>query len=137
MDVSFLQFLILQSLSNFIVFLRKLAANDPELTLELLAYLGYITPPEENQLSSLQVTRDKRVDLQKRQTSRNVFTCHLIGPQGAGKTSFMQGYLGKNLDEISENLPQQNQNSNFVVDTIPIYGQEKYLIVQRVCSTFE
>ncbi len=40
-------------------------------------------------------TRDKNVDLAKRQTSRNVFRCHVIGPKDAGKTTFCQGLLGR------------------------------------------
>lgn len=76
------------------------------------------------------MTRDKRVDLQKRQTSRNVFSCHVVGPQGAGKTSFMKGFLGKSLKVSSLKANQATcQYSNFVVNNIQIYGQEKYLMV--------
>ena len=39
--------------------------------------------------------RDKRVDLAKKQTARSVYRCHVIGPKGAGKTTFCQGLLGK------------------------------------------
>ena len=31
------------------------------------------------------VTRSKEVDLSKKQTSRNVFRCNVIGPPGSGK----------------------------------------------------
>jgi len=31
------------------------------------------------------VTRDKKIDLDKKQTSRNVFRCHVIGAKGVGK----------------------------------------------------
>ena len=33
------------------------------------------------------VTREKKVDVQKRQTSRSLFQCHVIGPKGVGKVS--------------------------------------------------
>ncbi len=78
------------------------------------------------------MTRDKRIDLQKRQTSRNVFSCHLVGPQGAGKTSFMKGFLGKCLQQSKQKSSQKSKispYSNYVVNNIQIYGQEKYLIV--------
>lgn len=79
------------------------------------------------------MTRDKRVDLQKKQTSRNVFTCHLIGPQGAGKSSFMKGFLGKNLqDQVQFNFALKVGCPNYVINTLPIYGQEKYLIMREV-----
>jgi len=34
---------------------------------------------------SFSVTRDKKIDLQKRQTARNVFRCHVLGPKSVGK----------------------------------------------------
>jgi len=43
------------------------------------------------------VTRDKKLDLQKKQTQRNVFRCHVFGLTGSGKTGFLQGFLGRNL----------------------------------------
>ncbi len=79
------------------------------------------------------MTRDKRIDLQKRQTNRNVFLCHLVGPQGAGKTSFMKGFLGNNLQQSKQKSSQKNKISpfsNYVVNDIQIYGQRKYLIVE-------
>lgn len=104
------------------------------------------------------MTRDKRVDLQKRQTTRNVFSCHVIGPQGAGKSSFLKGFLGQNLEKqffIKENLrqdPKSDKKSranhmvptennliraytstvNYSVNSVEIYGQEKYLIIREV-----
>ena len=39
--------------------------------------------------------REKKIDLAKKQTTRNVFRCHVIGPKGAGKTTFCQGLLGR------------------------------------------
>lgn len=99
-----------------------------------MAYLGYINSPEENQLSAVQVTRQKQIDLQKRQTSRNVFHCHVIGPQGAGKTSFMQGFLGKTLEEqVGINKAHL---SPYTVNSVQVYGQEKYLIVRLLNLIF-
>lgn len=31
------------------------------------------------------VTRDKKLDLEKRQTTRNVFRCHVLGAKHVGK----------------------------------------------------
>lgn len=36
---------------------------------------------------NVSVTRDKKIDLEKRQTSRNIFQCRVIGPKGVGKVS--------------------------------------------------
>ena len=35
--------------------------------------------------SLFSVTRDKKIDLEKRQTARNVFRCHVLGPKAVGK----------------------------------------------------
>lgn len=47
------------------------------------------------------VTREKRLDLQKKQTMRSVYQCHVIGPRDAGKTTFCQGMLGRSLEVCS------------------------------------
>lgn len=43
------------------------------------------------------VTREKEVDLEKHQTQRSVFLCKVIGPQGTGKTAFLQAFVGRNI----------------------------------------
>lgn len=47
--------------------------------------------------SALPVTRNKRIDLQKKQTQRSVFRCNVLGARGSGKTGFLQAFLGRNL----------------------------------------
>ena len=34
--------------------------------------------------------RDKKIDIARKQTARNVYRCHVIGPRDAGKTTFCQ-----------------------------------------------
>lgn len=48
------------------------------------------------------VTRNKRIDLQKKQTQRSVFRCNVLGAQGSGKSAFLQAFLGRNL-QVSGN----------------------------------
>lgn len=43
------------------------------------------------------VTRDKKIDLQKKQTQRSVFRCNVFGDIGSGKSGFLQAFLGSNL----------------------------------------
>ena len=43
------------------------------------------------------VTRDKKIDLQKKQTQRNVFRCNVIGMKNCGKSGVLQALLGRNL----------------------------------------
>ncbi|KAG1669724.1 Mitochondrial Rho GTPase 1-A [Nymphon striatum] len=101
-------------------------------TMELLAYLGYNVNNDNNmnQLSAVQVTREKSLDMQKRQTSRNVFNCHVIGPKNAGKSSFLQGYLEHDFEQQKTKDPSLFPKS--VINTVQVYGQEKYLIIHEI-----
>lgn len=98
-------------------------------TLEFLAYLGYHYH-HDSQLSAVHVTREKKIDLEKRQTTRNVFRCHVLGAKSVGKTSFLQGLLRRNLRYVAT-LNRQHL-SNFSINTVQVYGQEKYLLLQEV-----
>lgn len=98
-------------------------------TLEYLAYLGYHYH-HDSQLSALVVTRDKKIDLDKKQTSRNVFRCYVLGAKGVGKSTFLQGHLGRNLRYIA--TLNKEHLSSFTVNTVQVYGQEKYLLLHEV-----
>ncbi|XP_071478377.1 mitochondrial Rho GTPase 1-A-like [Diadema antillarum] len=104
---------------------------DIQRTLEFLAYFGYryVMADHENQLSAIIVTRDKKVDLQKRQTSRTVFRCNVIGPRGAGKSAFLQGLTDRCLDSP---VIQRDSLSAYTINTVQVYGQEKYLLLREI-----
>ncbi|OWF40098.1 Mitochondrial Rho GTPase 1 [Mizuhopecten yessoensis] len=98
-------------------------------TVENLAYLGYHYH-QESQLSAITVTRDKKIDLDKKQTSRNVFRCYVLGTKGVGKSTFLQGHLGRNLRYIA--TLNKEHLSSFTINTVQVYGQEKYLLLHEV-----
>ena len=79
------------------------------------------------------VTRDKKIDWQKRQTSRNVFQCNVIGCRGAGKTNFSQGLVERSLDHP---LLHPEHLSTYTINTVQVYGQERYLLVRFVLLLF-
>lgn len=73
--------------------------------------LGYSMKPE-NQLSGVQgniklksvnnlitfkivftVTRSKKIDLQKKQSQRSVYICHVIGSKGSGKSTICKRHV--------------------------------------------
>uniref|UniRef100_A0A3B3ZML2 Mitochondrial Rho GTPase n=1 Tax=Periophthalmus magnuspinnatus TaxID=409849 RepID=A0A3B3ZML2_9GOBI len=97
--------------------------------LEYLGYLGYsILTEQESQTAAITVTREKEVDLEKRQTQRSVFLCKVIGPRGTGKSAFLQAF-------ISHNTSKEKSSSAFspyVINTIQVSNQEKYLILHEV-----
>ncbi|XP_040295643.1 mitochondrial Rho GTPase 2 isoform X1 [Bufo bufo] len=98
--------------------------------LEYLGYLGYpILCEQDSQTQAITVTREKRIDLEKGQTQRNVFLCKVIGPRGTGKSAFLRAFLGQSLE-----VQQQGRRppSFYSVNTVLVGGQEKYLILFEV-----
>ncbi len=55
---------------------------------------------EESQTNALTISNEKKVDLAKKQTNRQVYRCHVIGPRDGGKTTFCQGLLDRTLQDI-------------------------------------
>ncbi|KAH0629241.1 hypothetical protein JD844_011173, partial [Phrynosoma platyrhinos] len=101
---------------------------DVQRCLEYLGYLGYsILTEQESQASAITVTRDKKIDLQKKQTQRNVFRCNLIGVKGCGKSGILQSLLGRNLMRQKHIRP--DHKSYYAINTVYVYGQEKYLLL--------
>lgn len=117
------------TLQGYLAHWALTTALDVHKTLECLAYLGYMGDGEESQLSAVQVTREKQLELQQRQTSRSVLHCHVLGPQGAGKTCFLRGLLGCGLDQ---GLPPRHPGSKYAIERLPVYGQDKYLLLHEV-----
>lgn len=98
--------------------------------LEHLGYLGYpILCEQDSQTQAITVTREKRIDLEKGQTQRNVFLCKVIGPRGTGKSAFLRAFLGHSLEEQLQN---RRESSFYSVNTVLVGGQEKYLILFEV-----
>uniref|UniRef100_A0A3Q2NPQ7 Ras homolog family member T2 n=1 Tax=Fundulus heteroclitus TaxID=8078 RepID=A0A3Q2NPQ7_FUNHE len=97
--------------------------------LEHLGYLGYpILTEQTSQTAAITVTRDKAVDLEKRQTQRSVFLCKVIGPRGTGKSAFLQSFVGRGVVV----RPAGRAFSSFVVNRVQVGNQEKYLILNEV-----
>lgn len=82
------------------------------------------------QLSAIQVTREKRLDLAKKQTTRSVYQCHVIGPQGSGKSMLCRCFIGDNLEDIR--LYELKGSPQCTVNAVQVYGQEKYLVLRDI-----
>uniref|UniRef100_A0A671X1I4 Mitochondrial Rho GTPase n=1 Tax=Sparus aurata TaxID=8175 RepID=A0A671X1I4_SPAAU len=108
---------------------------DVQRSLEYLGYLGYsIIYEQESQAAAITVTRNKRIDLQKKQTQRSVFRCNVLGARGSGKSGFLQAFLGKNL-QVS--VDDEDHKSLYAISTTYVYGQEKYLLLHEVMPDFD
>lgn len=119
------------SLKGFLAQWTLTTFLDVQRTLEFLAYLGYNINGGNNQLSAIHVTREKKIDLQKRQTSRNVFLCNVIGPKNVGKTAFLQGLLNR-TKEYQIEIMNREHISHYTINHVQVYGQEKYLILHEI-----
>ena len=119
-------------LSGFLGLWTLTTMLDTNKTLEYLAYLGYTfnNSTEETQLGAINVTRDKKIDIARKQTARSVYRCHIIGPRDSGKSTFCQGLLGRSKEDIvgipEEDLPRHT------INTVQVYGQEKYLVLEDI-----
>ncbi|XP_048722758.2 mitochondrial Rho GTPase 2 isoform X2 [Caretta caretta] len=120
----------LLSLHGFLCQWTLVSYLDVHHCLEYLGYLGYPVFSEHNsQTQAITVTREKRIDLEKGQTQRNVFLCKVIGPRGTGKSAFLQAFLGRNLAAHRESL---GELSFYAINTVQVSGQEKYLILYEI-----
>uniref|UniRef100_A0A673A9L4 Mitochondrial Rho GTPase n=1 Tax=Sphaeramia orbicularis TaxID=375764 RepID=A0A673A9L4_9TELE len=100
---------------------------DVQRSLEYLGYLGYsIICEQESQAAAITVTRNKRIDLQKKQTQRSVFRCNVLGARGSGEEWVPPGLPG-NLGEQQRRI-REDHKSFYAISTTYVYGQEKYLI---------
>ncbi|XP_018401868.1 PREDICTED: mitochondrial Rho GTPase isoform X2 [Cyphomyrmex costatus] len=99
-------------------------------TLEYMAYLGYNMYHNECQTSSIVVTREKKVDLAKKQSSRNVYTCHVIGPKSSGKTTLCRTFIDPKLEKLNDKVVPSN--AHVTVNTLHVYGQEKTIVLKDI-----
>ncbi|KYQ46577.1 Mitochondrial Rho GTPase [Trachymyrmex zeteki] len=99
-------------------------------TLEYMAYLGYNMYHNECQTSSIVVTREKKVDLAKKQSSRNVYTCHVIGPKSSGKTTLCRTLIDPKLEKLNDKVVPST--AHVTVNTLHVYGQEKTIVLKDI-----
>ncbi|KAF4080298.1 hypothetical protein AMELA_G00168870 [Ameiurus melas] len=109
---------------------------DVQRCLEYLGYLGYsIIAEQDSQAAAITVTRSKWVDLQQKQTQRCVFHCNVFGSSGSGKSSFLQAFIGRNLN--CQKTIRDEHKSHYAINMVHVYGQEKYLLLREICSDLE
>ncbi|XP_025074964.1 mitochondrial Rho GTPase, partial [Pogonomyrmex barbatus] len=99
-------------------------------TMEYMAYLGYNMYHNECQTSAIIVTREKKVDLAKKQSSRNVYTCHVIGPKSSGKTTLCRTLIDPKLEKLNDEVVPSN--AHVTVNTLHVYGQEKTMVLKDI-----
>ena len=98
---------------------------DPEKCCKLLAHLGYdyYTPHLPYKAAPLAETKDRKADLAKRQTNKTVYSCLVVGPRDAGKTTFCQRFLGKTIEETTSIAADEKPKVRYVNSN---QGQTRY-----------
>ncbi|XP_063378194.1 mitochondrial Rho GTPase isoform X1 [Cydia fagiglandana] len=107
---------------------------DLQNTSAYLAYLGFNFLENESQKAAIHITRDKKVDIAKKQSSRNVYQCHVIGPRACGKTAICRSFLGIAHKKIKPTQERGSGDStdNCCINTVQVYGQEKNLVLKEI-----
>lgn len=111
---------------------------DLQNTSAYLAYLGFNFLENESQKLAIHITREKKIDIAKKQSSRNVYQCHVIGPRSCGKTSICRSFLGIGHKKIKAHANERgdgNNTDNCCINTVLVYGQEKYLVLKEIPIT--
>lgn len=62
------------------------------------------------------VTREKKLDLAKKQSSRNVYRCHVVGANGSGKSTFC-----RNLIRTSQKVSQICLTNSFFLCSVSFF----------------
>uniref|UniRef100_UPI00358FA278 mitochondrial Rho GTPase 1-A-like isoform X3 n=1 Tax=Myxine glutinosa TaxID=7769 RepID=UPI00358FA278 len=112
---------------GFIAHWTLTAYLEPKRFLKHLLFLGYPLLMEQELSTAIIVTKDKKIDLQKGQSQRNVFLCRVVGSRGAGKSSFLQTFLGHN----NAKPLHSDHHSIYAINTVQVYGQDKYLLLHE------
>ncbi|XP_068630015.1 mitochondrial Rho GTPase isoform X3 [Battus philenor] len=111
---------------------------DLQNTSAYFAYMGFNFLENESQKTAIHITREKKVDLAKKQSSRNVYQCHVIGPRSCGKTSICRSFLGIAHKKIKPHANERGDGYNTescCINTVLVYGQEKYLVLKEIPIT--
>ncbi|XP_041977694.1 mitochondrial Rho GTPase isoform X1 [Aricia agestis] len=106
---------------------------DLQNTSAYLAYLGFNFLENDTQKSAFHITRDKKIDIAKKQSSRTVYQCHVIGPRGCGKTSICRSFLGIAHKKIKSHAHERGDSADEAcISSVNVYGQERYLVLREV-----
>jgi len=117
-------------LPGYLALWHLTALLDPAQCCSLLAHLGYnyhapalpYSPPP------LVATKDRRLETgASKQTSKTVYSCLVVGPKDAGKTTFCQRFLGRGHEATAEIPVDERPKST--VNSVTVYGQPKYLVM--------
>jgi len=119
-------------LPGFMALWHLTAFLDPDKCAALLAHLGfdYHCPATHGGkpvplASTKDLTRQR--ELAKHQTSKQTYSCLVVGAKDAGKTTLCQRFLGRDHMTTAEIPSEEKPHS--LVNSVVVYGQQKYLVL--------
>jgi len=116
-------------LAGYLALWHLTALLDPDKCSALLAHLGYDyhAPALPFRPPPLSATKDRKHEGSKTQTNKSVYSCLVVGPKDAGKTTFCQKFLGRGQEATAE-IPLEERPKS-TVNSVTVYGQPKYLVL--------
>lgn len=116
-------------LPGYLALWHLTALLEPAHCSALLAHLGYDyhAPALPSRPPPLLATKDRTLEASSKQTTKTVYSCLVVGPKDAGKTTFCQRFLGRGHEATAGIPPEQRPKST--VNSVTVYGQSKYLVL--------
>ena len=104
------------------------ALLEPARCSALLAHLGfdYHAPALPAPPPPLAATKERRAEAAK-SSPKAVYSCLVVGPRDAGKTTFCQRFLGR--DHEATSLIPADELPKATVNSVMVYGQTKFLVL--------
>jgi len=104
------------------------ALLEPTRCSALLAHLGfdYHAPALPAPPPPLAATKERRAEAAK-SSPKAVYSCLVVGPRDAGKTTFCQRFLGR--DHEATSLIPVDELPKATVNSVMVYGQTKFLVL--------
>ncbi|VDM60787.1 unnamed protein product [Angiostrongylus costaricensis] len=102
-------------------------------TMEQLAYLGFaVGRKTQTRIGSvadaIKITRERKIDLTERGTTRRVFHCIVVGAKDTGKSVFMQSLVGRGLLDTVHT----GRRHPYVINRVKVKEETKYLLLREV-----
>uniref|UniRef100_A0A7I4YIZ6 Mitochondrial Rho GTPase n=1 Tax=Haemonchus contortus TaxID=6289 RepID=A0A7I4YIZ6_HAECO len=103
-------------------------------TMEQLAYLGFAVGRSTqtragSSADAIKITRERKIDLTERGTTRRVFQCLVVGAKDTGKSVFMQSLVGRGLLDA---VHTGRRHYPYVINRVKVKEESKYLLLREV-----
>ena len=103
--------------------------EEPNTTLEYLAYLGFETKDRGGNTTALKATKARKRRDRPGRVERNVFLCYILGGSGSGKSSLLDAFLNRPFNPVYH--PTIKPRS--AVNSVELQGgRQCYLILEEL-----